>query len=420
MDERWWQMPGPQGFLRNIGWDLQEGHSVCMGLPSGFDVASLRVALRAHVRALEIGTWQNLRFSPEPEGLANPAESLSGALGLAGDDAGRTHDVQFLASSPSFAGLVIWLEGMEDWPPATVPTWMRFLEEYADAARDQRPLDRTVFCVPLVGPCALEMPSADVLLTERWWWGIISRLDILLFAATAWRGGTGGDGIPAVDQSVVAELAGFNPELAEELLRRPICSPEQMCVLLRDYAEQQGLPRMDATGNAITHASQSGAASPVHLPNAVKQMWAQGVLNWVDQEGLQLHSAVLASSGREGAIRRRIWRAQVRVLLPYVDELRVALCECLVQRNGKQWLAQYAGNREEDIAAIEIGRLKYLCDTDVRCKGLPGSVRELVYWLHWARNELSHLRPLHPDQIAEGFRISQAASAELGGVSYWD
>jgi hypothetical protein len=359
MDAYWWELPGPAGFLRSVWEDLRGGKSIVLALPATVP-PGLRDGLAAFVRQAETWAWRDF---PAGDGARSPAvlaEDLHRRF--APPKPGGVLSAGTLAGDPRLADTVIWVEGMT----ATAwPTWRAFLGQYARASQMRPEQGRGLFCVPLVGPVAGQAPQPDVALGVRRWRGIVSGLDVQLDLARR----ADDHPMPALHRrlarAVACDLAGSDAALARALTAldlRQLLEPEEF---LRAEAARRG---WDAA-------------------LASRPRWEDGLLDGVNGED-SVHSAALALCGDGGALRRRIWRAEVAVLYPFLEEQRLRLLPRL--RPYLRLPLETTYGTVDDVHELELGQLVYF----LRGRNLPRDVWRLLTLLTDMRHALAHVRPV--------------------------
>jgi hypothetical protein len=149
-----------------------------------------------------------------------------------------------LIQQEAFAGLIVWLDGVTQ---RTWPRWKEFLRDYEHVCRSVPMLHRTMFCVPIVGPAALDSLGSEVCLAELRYSGMIDGWDMLLYSAHLLREARLRPLEKRLAVSVAASLALWDPIVCERLAEVGIAelmSPEPV---LRDIAKERGwLPRKKA------------------------------------------------------------------------------------------------------------------------------------------------------------------------------
>lgn len=365
MSRSWWLLPGPGEFVRRVSVELREGRNVVLLLPRHLP-DGLGAAVRAERFAEgEAGPWRSLPIDP---GGPPPFRQIAERL-LPSPPSGPLR-ASWLVQQESFGGQVLWLEGLtaECWP-----AWRDFLLEYEHSCRSCPLLDRTVFVVPLEGPPAGAPPEEDVALAVLPYRGVVEPLDQLLYVSQLVRGRAMPRFQRGVFAAVVAGLALWDPAVADLLAGFPMGQVFRAGVDLAALGQRRGW----------TALSEEGAAS-----------WREGMTQPFDGRD-QMHSAVLACSG-DGAdeLSRRVWAAQVGVLLPYVEERRRELLERL---DGQlQGPFHFDGGLVvDDQRDLEIGQIAY--QLALRGRKVP----RLVHVLKQIRNSLAHLEVVSADLLEQ-------------------
>ena len=234
------------------------------------------------------------RISPGPEPSALYDRFIT--------DAGAFRDPKTpatLATNASISGRIIWIEGM---PLNSWAVWKRFLGEYQHACRSRSLLDRGIFCTPLIGELALDPPVEDACLANHAWRGVVDYLDILTYAASVIHRRASSSVQHRLMVAVVSNLAQWDPRVcdhfADETLER-ILDPGPS---LSELALQRSWQRTQKTDGLINY-------------------WHLGMIDNIDRKSV-VHSAALAHNDPTSEIARRIWGAEIGVLLPFIEEKR--------------------------------------------------------------------------------------------------
>jgi hypothetical protein len=279
-----------------------------------------------------------------------------------------------LATEEAFAGKLLWLDELT---PPVWPAWKAFLEDYEHACRAHSVFERTLFCVPLVGTLALDPPEEDVCLAHHSWRGCVDLLDRFVFTAPLLQGKQMPDLQKRIVISILAHLALWDPSVSEYLARESldtVCSP---LPLLQEIAKERGW-----------HRENEALLAPP---------WHAGMLDVVD--GVErVHSAVLATHGANSAIQRRIWSAEVGVMLPFVEERRQDILARFAGVLRVPFTTRF-GEVITNVRDLEIGHIESQL-TDNPAVG--AEMRQLIKQLRKIRNDLSHLEPLDPELLLSG------------------
>lgn len=371
MSRLWWQLPGPSRFVARIVQDLRDGKNVVLCLPEHVP-DGLASAIRSALGDSEEWSWYTLRVREE-DGAADPVRLLfSRFVPHARPDA--LWNAGALVTEEALAGKLLWLDGFT---PPVWPAWKAFLEDYEHACRARSVFERTLFCIPLIGTLALDPPGEDVCLAHHSWRGCVDLLDMLVFTATLLQGKQIPDLQKRVIVSIIAHLALWDPTVSEYLARESRDKIFNPIPLLQGIAKERG---WHGENEALL-------AAP----------WHAGMLDVVDRVE-RVHSAVLAAHGADSTIQRRIWSAEVGVMLPFVEERRQDILTRFAGVLCVPFTTRF-GEVITNVRDLEIGHIeRQLADNPA----VSAEMRQLIKQLRKIRNDLSHLEPLDPELLLSG------------------
>jgi hypothetical protein len=110
----------------------------------------------------------------------------------------------------------------------------------------------------------------------------------------------------------------------------------------------------------------------------------------------KVHSAYLALDDPKGEVERRVWSAQVGVLLPFVEERRQELLARLDGVLRVPFRTRF-GEEITDLRDLEIGHIESQLLTSPLA--VDPDVRRQVRRLREIRNSLAHLETLRPEVL---------------------
>ncbi len=183
-------------------------------------------------------------------------------------------------------------------------------------------------------------------------------------------------------EQIIISLARFDLELTEKLVQSTSILDEYE-VILNNYASERGW--MDI---GYVPASQL-------LTNQKWQRWSEGIIDF-DGEGVIYHSAYLQIHGLKDQVKRRIWEAMVRTILPVIEEAR----NVLVSSEKLDFKPEaHIINRDSYIkkrSDFEIGQLHYCIQKRyirVNCFDQNNRTRvlKLIELCKEIRNDIAHL-----------------------------
>ena len=355
--ESLWRLPGPSRFVEEVGNDLRDGASVVLrfgrdipsGLPDHLEQRCRNWAFRWTTIAdsATIRPLSRIRQAASPETAASELASW-----------------RQLVVEEGLQHRVFWID---DLTPQTWPHWRRFLLSYAHARRnlahDGYP---PIFVLPLCGSGFVETELADPMLSYREFRDVIDRDDLQVLALQSPNASSRRRPIRSLFANTVADLAQWDPALAQRLLDDgPDAALDPRPILAR-YAEELGWTSDTA------------------------EAWTAGTLDGPRNRPV-IHSALLLVQGREAELNRRLWAAQAAVLMPLLEERRVEL----VQRHGNRFRLPFETDLGvfENPEDLEFGPLvHYLSVHRAEGRALLPKARRLRHF----RNKLAHLEPLSP------------------------
>lgn len=348
-DNLFWSLPGPSGFVRGVLASLREGRSTALlfpvRAPAGLD-AALATAIR-EIRPLETHDASAERL---------PALSLFERY-WPDAPAATVRNAKNLLACEEFLGRLLWLSGLTD---ATWPPWRDFLAEYEQVCRSVPQLCRTLFVVPLTGPLTLDAPPAEVCMACHAWRGRVAEMDMLLYCALSLHSSRLPARVRHLAAAVVANLALWDPDTADALW-----AVGPWGCLAPQYA-------LAAVGRARGWTAKTPAS------------WEEGTLD-PEGHGQRTHSALLAVRGEEAEVSRRVWVGLVQVLLPLIEERRLAVLP-KVQHRLRFPIRIDSGEFIEDARDLEIGPLCYF----LAKAGLSRRDLDPLYRMKSLRNAIAH------------------------------
>ncbi|WP_437296003.1 hypothetical protein [Sorangium sp. So ce426] len=316
----------------------------------------LRDAVRRIVQDHEIAEWVDLDPAAlrggAPAGLIRERLRLEPSIVSAVD----------VARSAAFIGYLVWVDGI---PPGDWSRWSVFLEEYANASRSRGEHERSIFCVQAPPAVAGSLPRQDVALGIELWRDVVTQLDLFLFSLQLSSLQTIGERplLQRLHAALVSELAVFDGILAARLAERTTAELLDPEALLEDYAASRGW-----------HGAAWG------------QGWASGAEAIVDGQPIPHVCADLVNRREARAIEQRLWRAQVSILFPAIEEQRIRLLRRYGAFVRLPWRTAFG--EIHDVHDLELGHLlKQLHGRH----GVRSEHARLLECLAKARNALAHI-----------------------------
>jgi hypothetical protein len=336
----WTKLPGPDAFTAQTVQDLLGTYSVIARNPPYLDDSWSR-QVKSSVEGNLV--WNEVDCSPDDFyrfcARLCGKEQLSGPRGLLNES---LHCQLFYISRPS----------ADDWA-----RWSRLLTDFVifQNAIDER-FQRNVFLVVL-HDAKLEAPN-EALLKKRDILDFLREEDSFLHACQCRP--CEGNSRSLEDQiriHVCSELALWDFDLCRYLLDVPLQKLLRPADVIKEYLAEQG----DAANGA---EASSSSASPSD-PNTAS-------------------AVALALNGNEKELGRRVWRGQVQVLFPLLEDQRYKL----IKRLESECPSVLRNVTSED-GIVEIGPLYRMMKRNRDC---PHKLTNLASRLRGMRNDIAHLK----------------------------
>ena len=352
----WWTIPGPRSFLDAVIDDVREGKSVFLVLPENTPSRishSLKEALR------EDSNWETVSVVSG----ANPVDFLYELL-VPNADPRRLRSESSLAGEQYFQRKLIWIEEIpaEDWA-----AWSRFFLEYERVSRAVPESRRSLFLIRMIGPTVALAPPAAVGLSSLRWDGWLRRNDMQLYSNGCIKERKSGLETD-LTAALVSELGGWDPALCEYLADFELCKLIQPAQLLEQFASERDW------------CFKPGPYD--------EKAWSKGF--WQTYLGKQTpHTSFGAFLLGQRFLNRLLWKAEIGILMPYIEEKRQALIEQYRMHLKLPYYSKYGVIN--DVYDLEIGILEMLLNKS----GVPSkAVLQFINNLKLARNQLSHMTPV--------------------------
>jgi hypothetical protein len=392
MSDFWWSLPSNCAFIEEVVLDLREGRNVFLLLPE-VNPNGLYQTLSLALKKEDLGSLQ--RLSAVTLSKDSPIQELFRVYDY--DIYSRDRlNVASLADCESFQGRIIWLEDLSK-SKDRIDDWLNFFKQYSYVCGNKDLIERSVFCVPIVGQPAINNLPFENLLTHHWWWGKVSSFDLQFYVANKLSGFKLNSIERNLAISVIASICGYDPKSAD-LLCGNLSEPyNSWKTLLKEEARMHNWDHtlVKQVSNFSESLTIKASFETYKQPfEDIKKEWVEGIVNLVDGR-LFLHPAAAAMIEEDREINKRIWSGQLRVLLPIIDEYRIKIMNYIYEN----YNYDFKNILKNKGSIIEIGDIKYCIDTDRRLrKKLDNNILSLIKMITKVRNELAHLGIISNEQ----------------------
>jgi hypothetical protein len=398
------QLPSMRRFFHGLADDLANRRSLLLLLPAGIEPEEIWAALRAEL-------WRR-DFTVAEVSLAEvskqraPVAVLSEALGIAWRPPDTPRTLGNLLATEQLPDVVL-VEHLDHVAAQTCQEWVVFLRQWTQACqtRADRGASSTALCMVVPATAVLpQPPESSVYLAVHWWWGFPSVLEMHMLCRSRseqedW------DPVARWREYVLPALTGGDVILATYLWDNLHTGMEGLLKRLCAFATQRGWTaatlRAWGAGAGIMAASREYRRVPRVPPVEIRSLWAYGAIGWTLEYGLELHSAALAVLERHEELQHRLWRGQAELLLPCIDQIRLALCDYLTRMHGPEWpIRGHLPESPEEDAAVRLSPLACQWGHLETLLRHGAGLRAERHWLplasiaRYVRNEIAHYRPI--------------------------
>lgn len=301
---------------------------------------------------------------------------------------------------------ILHLSGFEELDKDKQRIWLNFVKEWADYTPSIKVQfgNPTAICLPIQAfELKIPEPISELNLKVRSWWGIPSTSDLRLLCNmehianekgmnSLWR------------ENLLISLSGTDINFAEFLWDKMELSWEELITKCREYATMRGWTSQllaELNCGSLQEHSYYPTIRNVSQPVSIHSKgWAYGILSSSPDYGLEIHSAVIASLNFKEEFRKRVWRAQVGLIMPILEAHRLNLCRILTDSYGSGWPTKWQQpltewERDATLSnpnTCEFGHLKSLLhqpELNNHRHNIPS-----VLQANWIRNDIAHGKPI--------------------------
>ena len=364
----WWEIPGPNRFVRRVENTLLDRLNVVAALPEGLGddwFNFFRRRWRLQQEHMDI-----IRVSDDQQ---SPLENLSEAFTTNTYGASSIHA---LVGEPEFCGRTVGIlvDGCGSWQK-----WKEFITAYERECRLVEIMDRTVLLIVTDAVNPARLPAPETHLRIHIYDGYAQPQDCYMYAWVLLGAGAKQTWRTELKISLCAQLAQWDPKLCERL------SDCDLCEILQ----------RESYTDLFSSAKDSMDAADLD------EAWTRGVLQRRDNT-VVYHSGWLAMDLDSGEFFRRIWAAQIQVIFPLIEQFRYQVVDMYRNLIYLPVRNYYNDEQINDPCELEIAMLRSILKSK---SDVPRAVYRKLDQAYEFRNALAHLTPLTSTQIQE-FELS--------------
>jgi len=405
------ELPQSKKFVERLLKDVNEGRSLLVLLPNCIDSSLIWSLVSGSLERQDLHL-RTIHLSDMPSGRP-PVSAIADALNISWPSNDIPRTPVNLMNSDDMPDLVL-VKDLCMISEADQQEWLDFLcdwDEASQSAIDQGRHPRQLVIIDSASDLIPEPPMNSTNLYVHWWWGLPSILEMRLLCRLAsnedvvtpeaiWR------------EHMLPNLAGNDISLMGFLWDRVQLPQEELISDLCSFSDEQGweIEALRSWGwqdfgfGDIKHIQNIVDAPPRQL----RKLWAEGILSYSLEYGLETNVAALASIGNHEIVRHRIWRGQVELLSPILDRLRIEACEVLTgtkhRSYWKERSEQMADGTTNSLFNQEWGDIVYLLNDVPEFQG-EKQQRRIAGVAHRIRNSLYHYETINFDRFVNLYRL---------------
>lgn len=268
-------------------------------------------------------------------------------------------------------------------------------------------------------PSFMNMPGDDVKFATLWFCGRPSELEMRMICRDYLCEMNEMDILSRWKEMIVPVLVGSDIELASIVWD---LVAEKQEILIDALCKEADKRNWDAKWlNSLSFKDlwmnwHAGAT----IPRQWEQAWLSGAVQFNHERGWEPHILALCALKQQEEIDHRIWRGQAGLLLPYIDDLRLAVCTYMTKKYGAKWpfmgTAFISCFEEEELKKSPLSCELGLLDMLLKTKGLfPGEsdLCEVVSQAREMRNNLAHYSPVEFQRFRSLHILSQKLARRI-------
>ncbi len=398
------KLPGIDQFIADIIDDCYDRKSVVVVVPPQLDVYEIEYLIREKI------SEQGLNFKeailPELPMGEQPAAQLGIRFSVKWVSQNCPMTVKNLLASSGLPECILlcgftmignenkalWLDFLNSWNKVSLSAGTRGIQQ------------KPAICLVLAGTDIVTSSLDSVpQLSIRHWFGFPSALEIRLLCRFSEVYSRGQKEKARWREYLLPSLVQSDVYLADKLWNTVIKPVNEIVDFLSQDASMKrwdkelllkwGLNNFLRNNERETDISRILAFYP--------DLFANGVLCCTLEYGTEVHSSALAAIEKYDQIKNRMWRGQLPLLLPMVDNIRLFICDHLTERQGGGWPLFFPPKEAEEVElvksnprACQLGHLYHAIQNHPQFidekKFIP-----LISITKKIRNELAHYRPVN-------------------------
>lgn len=329
---------GQENLFAEIISDLEENITTVLLMPNGVDIREVESFLADSMRELSRMFSSSSLFLEQCESQS-PVTALSEVFDVPWKDAFAPRTVEGLIQNGLGLPEIILLRTFDALKLASKDVWVHSIldfQEYAVKFREKVP----AFCFLASATDETVSPLTKQLgVKVRYWYNLCTQAEIQAYFQRHLDRRFTEDEVWKM--ALLSSLVGARMELGVELEHVLDQGLDDIFRQMVQIALRVGWSAEDLRVRGIEQFLYRHCYTPLEnptTPREVRQLWALGLLDYQAEYGWEIAPWVLAVLGERHAFRYRVWRAQLGVVMPIINRLRLLVAQELVLNHGDIWL----------------------------------------------------------------------------------
>lgn len=231
--------------------------------------------------------------------------------------------------------------------------WLACIIEFSEIRTKDR-VKCPVFCVVAqAADPTFKGLSSKLGLKIRYWYNLCSYAEAQSYYQTTVSGLRAGEHVWKA--ALLASLAGSDYDLARDLGDVVLRSTSEIFRRMGIIAAKRSWRPDELRREGVDLLLNTQLYVPLERlerTHPIRNLWNLGLVDYSHDHGWEIPSWVLALLDCRETFEHRIWRAQVEVVMPIINQLRLLAIQDLLRNHGTNWLTWPLPNQEGEMRSI--------------------------------------------------------------------
>jgi hypothetical protein len=395
--------------VQEIADQLINGVSTIVLIPNAWEPSEVEYSLRRTVEELDSYSDVRRLVLTEWNG-SSPVMFLSDAFSVSWKDPFTPRTTDNLVGAGGLPDIIV-VSGFSETSEENRRRWLQCVMD-CDAATTRTRERYPVFAVVASAEDpALEVVQVRPTLKLRFWYNLYTQT----FLAAKYQRSLTGQKLGEVNwkAALISSLAGADQYLASALEGAVVRSNAEIIRCLKAAAEKRGVTAQwkDEGTIELLIGQRYHPLARLSPDHHVVRLWTSGLLDYSAEYGWEVPSCVLAALEKRILLEHRIWRGQLPVTMPVINQLRLLVIRYFEQTYGADWLFEAILDSASDENSAPrplygcwdagLYDLKRILENQAPQSRRAAELLPIVRLAHSLRNKLAHYTAIEPQEYFE-------------------